>query len=70
MIDLREMTVTIGSDNGPIKDFQTWWVTPFGLCQQLGTAKEKLDAEGIPYSVLKPITVAMCTNGLFEPILS
>lgn len=69
MVNYEDMTVTIGDSSGQIDRFETWWMTPFGLCQNIATARDKLNLEGIPLTVLKPVTVAFCSNGLYEPLL-
>lgn len=69
MIDYNNMVVTIGLNNGDIDHFEVWWMTPFGMCQTLSEAKDKLTEKEIPFDVLRPLPVAVCKNGLFEPLL-
>ena len=64
------MSVKIGTNEGRISHFDTWWVVPsFGLFQTLDDAKKVLGENGIPTNMVKPVTIAICENGLYEPIL-
>ncbi len=69
MIDYKEMVLTIGTNSGQVISFDTWWMTPFGICGSLDEAKRALDSRELPYDILRPITVAVCSNGLYEPII-
>ena len=65
MVDLEKMTVQIGPNGGNIIRFDTWWVVPtFGMTQTLDDAKQVMSENGLPFNVVKPITVAVCDNGL------
>ena len=68
MINYDEMTLTLGPNGGNITSFEVWWMTPFGLAK-FEDAKAKLKESDIPLSVLRPVTVVMCDNGLYEVIL-
>lgn len=70
MIDLDAMTVVIGPNGGKIIRFDTWWVIPtFGMTQDLADAKQIMTDNGLPFNIVKPITVAVCDNGLYEVML-
>jgi hypothetical protein len=70
MIDLEKMEVQIGPNGGKIIQFVTWWVVPtFGMAQDLDEAKKVMGDNGLPFNVVKPVTVAICDNGLYEVML-
>lgn len=68
MINLKEMKVDLGAGQiGDIIRFDTWWNTPFGMLSSLEAAKIKMEENVMPYELIRPITVAVCKNGLYEP---
>jgi hypothetical protein len=70
MIDLDKMTVAIGTQSQRIMRFDTWWVVPGqGLAVSLDQAKEAANLIGVPYNIIRPMTVAIGEDGLYEVML-
>jgi hypothetical protein len=70
MIDLDKMEVSLGTQTGKIIRFDTWWAIPtLGMATTLDQAKQVTSENGLPTNVVKPFTVAICDNGLYEVML-
>lgn len=70
MIDLDKMEIHLGDNGGKIVRFDTWWLIPtFGMAQTLDAAKKVTSEAGLPTSVVRPVTVAICDNGLYEVMI-
>lgn len=70
MVDLDRMTVTLGAQTQDIMSFETWWVVPgHGMATSLDDAKKAMLETGLPFNLVKPVTVALCKGGLYEVML-
>jgi hypothetical protein len=70
VVDLEKMTVTLGTQTQGIIRFDTWWVLPsLGIAVSLDEAKQVCNEQGLPLSVIRPITAAICEGGLYEVML-
>lgn len=68
MIDYTDMTITLGTNRGKIARFEVWFITPYGMFPNVEEAKTKMAINDLPLDLLRPISVAICDNGLFEPL--
>lgn len=70
MINLVDKIVELKDSKGNITSFEVWWVTPFGMFDKLDEAIVRLKEIDLdPNLILKPIVVAICDNGLYEPVI-
>lgn len=71
MVILDEGVIVRGTIRARIIGFEVWWVTPYGLCETIQEAKEKMDAVGAEMQLtVKPCPVAIGENRItYEPIV-
>jgi hypothetical protein len=68
MIDFVTRTIAIGDKNEPIKSFEVWFRTPFGICSRLENAMKQCEAQQWDANtVIVPVSVAVGST-LYEEI--
>jgi hypothetical protein len=68
MIDLVTKTIAIGEKVEPIKSFECWFRTPFGICSRLENAmKQCEEQQWDANTVVVPVSVAVGST-LYEEI--
>jgi hypothetical protein len=70
VLDLAHNRIVRGEINEPIKRWETWWKTPWGLAQTYDEAFKTLeDAEIDKNLAMKPIPVAISetTHEAYDP---
>lgn len=68
MIDHDKGLIRLGKQEDVIARFDIWWLTPFGVEVNYEDAKLLLKNNGMPLSILRPVTVAVGQKGLYEQL--
>lgn len=68
MINLEQGKMTVDGENWfLISRWEVWFMTPFGVCNQLGQAVRAVKARDMePDMVIVPVTVAISSNNDVE----
>lgn len=66
MINLENGKMSVDGDNWfPIEQWETWFQTPFGVCQHLGPAVRSCKQRDLdPDLVIIPVAVAIAGNNV------
>lgn len=69
MINLKQKMLIHNGGIEAIKEFQVWWISISGLCTTLDEAIQDAEKHGADASILRPVSVAIGTNGYYEVIM-
>lgn len=71
VIDLNNGVIVRGEKRTRIIGFEVWWITPYGLCESIHEAKEKMTEVGADMQLtVKPCPVAIGENRIdYEPVV-
>lgn len=68
MVDLKNQTIILEKRTNPIERWEVWFMTPFGLCDDFETAKQRLkDNDLDPDLCIVPVPVAI-SGDIYEVV--
>lgn len=70
MVNIETMMMGVNSKERPIIKFEVWWQTPLGLLDagSRELAIERLKEADMPASCMRPVSVAVGEDGIYEII--
>lgn len=60
MVDLKNQCIILRNETVPIEKWEVWFMTPFGVCEDFKTAKERVATNDLdPDTCIVPVPVAI-----------